>query len=485
MGLQIRLTHSLGDRLIELGAQPADAPVVVGRAADAPVQVPSANIAKQHCLLFVAENRWVVQDAGSPSGTYLNGEPVDEPAFLNSGDVITLGTSANPPTILVDPHGLGVIEAAEEAAPAPAVYAAPPQPGLPQPVARGGVTYAPQYAAPPQPMAPSGGIVDDEEDDNIFAAPAAAGFSQPAYAPAAPPAAQGGTGWENAPRDSRYYVPKPKRTNATTAGVVIGVASVLALGLGIWIYKTAQAKEEASKPKVIKVEKDSGTPRKGTSIFDERTFDKPKPKNTANTPGGSSQTTPTPPIRTASSDMGNTARPTPPPVETEEKIDPRKQDEKWQEVELARTKDPVAAIVAFHSYLESTPDTPFKKDLDQYMDEAVDRIWWNRIDELFKDRDQYQQEIATRKNDLAISQDAEFKKTLQAEITRLEEKRTRAEERLKEQMKFEGKDRPDIYSDAQLAKLRTQRDAEFYAQWKQQVVTSIQKRRTVPWSQNR
>lgn len=478
MGLQIRLTHSLGDRLIELPAQSADVPLVVGRAANAAVQVPSANIAKQHCLLFVADNRWVVQDGGSPTGTFLNGESVDEPAFLNSGDVITLGSSVNPPTILVDPHGLGVMEAPEEQA-APVAYA-PPAAGLPQPMARG---YAAAPVAPlPQPGAAASGYDDADDQVNLFGAAAApAPVRQPAYGGYAPPAPQQGDGWENIPQETRYYVPKPQRTNSATAGIVIGVSCVVALGLGIWIYKAAMAKEEASKPKVIKVEKPAPNVGKGTSIFDERTFEKPKPKTPEKT-GSSGSTGGTgwkPPAKTNNEMTTATAMPA---VETEEKIDPRKQDEKWQAVEMARTNDPVVAIIAFNEYAASAPDSPFKKDLDQYQEEALDRIWWKRINELFQERDQHQHEIAAKKNDLAISQDPEFKKGLQAEITKLEEKRERAANRLKEQMKFEGTEAPDIYNDALLAKLRAQRDTELYAKWKDEVLRSIKSRRSLPWS---
>ena len=81
--MQVRLTHSLGERLIELSPCGPDEPAIVGRAQAATVQVPSAAVAKSHCLLFVAEGRWVLQDAGSQS-TFLNGEPVTDPAFVNS-----------------------------------------------------------------------------------------------------------------------------------------------------------------------------------------------------------------------------------------------------------------------------------------------------------------------------------------------------------------------------------------------------------------
>ena len=57
MGLQVRLRHPLGDRLIELEQRPAQQPVVVGRMAGADVQVPSAAVASKHAVLFVHQGR--------------------------------------------------------------------------------------------------------------------------------------------------------------------------------------------------------------------------------------------------------------------------------------------------------------------------------------------------------------------------------------------------------------------------------------------
>src|SRR3954447_21955303 len=147
MGLQLRMTHSLGQRLVEVEARKADQAIVVGRASSAEVQIPSANISKRHCLLFVHDGRWVVQDADSPSGTFLNGERLTEPAFINSGDVISLGRGSNPPTLTVDPHSVGVTEEVNEPAPAMRVTAnTPSQPWSPPPAP------APSHAMPPPLM---------------------------------------------------------------------------------------------------------------------------------------------------------------------------------------------------------------------------------------------------------------------------------------------------------------------------------------------
>src|SRR6185503_5848911 len=98
MGLQVRLAHSLGETLIDLEERGIDRPVVVGRSSTAEVQVPSTSIAKQHCFLFIHGGKWALQDAGSATGTYLNGTPVKEPALVRSGDVITLGTGNGAPS---------------------------------------------------------------------------------------------------------------------------------------------------------------------------------------------------------------------------------------------------------------------------------------------------------------------------------------------------------------------------------------------------
>src|SRR5690349_10532730 len=73
MGLQVRLRHSLGEKRYALPARTADRPVTVGRSAQADMQIPSIHAAPVHCVLFVHDGKWVVQDAGGTTGTLVNG----------------------------------------------------------------------------------------------------------------------------------------------------------------------------------------------------------------------------------------------------------------------------------------------------------------------------------------------------------------------------------------------------------------------------
>ena len=103
MGLLVRVRHALGERVLDLPDRTLDNPLAVGRASGSDVQVPSASVAPKHCVLFLHEGHWVVQDVGSATGTYLNGEPVVAPVLLQIGDVIQIGNEAAAPTIEVDP----------------------------------------------------------------------------------------------------------------------------------------------------------------------------------------------------------------------------------------------------------------------------------------------------------------------------------------------------------------------------------------------
>ena len=62
---QVRLIHPLGDRLIDLPPREIDRPLVVGRAMDADIPVPSVNVSRRHCVLFMHEGRWVIEDGRS------------------------------------------------------------------------------------------------------------------------------------------------------------------------------------------------------------------------------------------------------------------------------------------------------------------------------------------------------------------------------------------------------------------------------------
>src|SRR5258706_734126 len=105
MTLQVRLVHALGDRLIDLPEKTIDSPIVVGRAVDAQLQVPSVNVSRRHCVLVVHEGQWAVEDGGTSGGTYINGQPASGPAFVNSGDGLSPRRGPPAPTLVIERFG--------------------------------------------------------------------------------------------------------------------------------------------------------------------------------------------------------------------------------------------------------------------------------------------------------------------------------------------------------------------------------------------
>jgi hypothetical protein len=324
-----------------------------------------------------------------------------------------------------------------------------PAPALPPPVAR------------PPMAAPAGGR----------GMPAYAGLGYPPQSAGAP-AVEEPTGWEDVPPPTKqFYVPKRRGTSGGT----IAVFAVLSIGIVIggvyWIYTVYQKRMANVVPEVIVV-KPNKPEAKPTSVFDFGKNGKPRAATTQSAAR----------VRAApqSQPMEGSASAEPPP-------DPRRQDPEWLEIEHARFEEPVLAIVKFNDYLDRLPDTPYKKDLEKYTEEAVDRLWWKRLVELFKERDSAQKEIEDRKVQIAQSQDAEFKKGLEGEIAKFAEQRDRADETIRVQMKFTGQSPPNVYDSQDLAIGRANRDAAIYATWKQQVLATIKHSRgqRLPWRSSR
>jgi hypothetical protein len=463
MGLQVRLTHSLGERLIDLQERGVDRPIVVGRSSTAEVQIPSTTVAKRHCMLFLHEGRWAVQDAGSPSGTFLNGKPVKEPAPVRTGDVITIGAEAGAPSITIDPYGLGIAgEIDEESTPppfsrdpkgsAPAAHESPavesqPAPVSPPPAAGarysvprapavGPVAYAPPRAAPPQYVAPTYAPQANEEPQDDWTS----------------------AEWADVPRDSSYYVPKPKRVSpAVMVWTVLFCLAVL--GGVIWAVRNAQQRQRQNMAKApVVIEEEDPTTRRVAPTAPSTT------------------TRPAAPTAAA-----------PPQMTEPEPPDPRREEESWQAVERTRLEDPVIAIVKFNDYLELQPDTPFRKDVDKYVDEALDRLWWARVVELFGEIDEAKKEIARRQEELKLAKDEQFKKNLEEEIRQLSEKRELAERRLRTEMKFTAAEPPNLHDSQRLAHFRSQRPDAYYQKWKTEVYDLIRrsKGQRLPWKEVR
>jgi DNA-binding winged helix-turn-helix (wHTH) protein len=65
-----------------------------GRSETCDVVIPSPTVSRVHAQIELQHNRYILSDAGSSNGTYINGRRLEEPTQLSTNDEIWLGSSA-------------------------------------------------------------------------------------------------------------------------------------------------------------------------------------------------------------------------------------------------------------------------------------------------------------------------------------------------------------------------------------------------------
>jgi pSer/pThr/pTyr-binding forkhead associated (FHA) protein len=435
MGLQLRVRHALGARVVEIDPRGPQRPIVIGRTAEADVQVPIGTVAPAHCVLYMERDQWVIQDNGSSTGTYVNGSPISGPVYLNFGDVVTLGESDAAPTIEIDPMGI-----ARRARP----VAGGPEGRQPQPTEQ-----------EPQALYPDAARDLSQRQENDW------------------PAEEGDTvvdlgGASRSGFRRRRAAPKQR----DYVGITVGAA--LAIILLAWIVVAKMMKDDepqqAAAPAVQDVR---GGSKGGKNIFDFPETDKTKPK-------ASAEPTVLPPVAVAPAE--ETPRPTPAPADT----DPERMTDEWKAVVDANApaEKPGKALWTIVDYRRLHPGK-FEAELKQYEDAAFDRLWWERIKELCELRDSLQMEIDKKNSEIAQETEAGFKAKLVKEKDFLQFRRQNAIEALTQEMGYAAKEPPNLFDPAQLANLRQKRIPETYEGWKRRVISSLMRTRGLPWERTR
>jgi uncharacterized protein YjbI with pentapeptide repeats len=87
LGGQLRLVEQDGPR--ELFIEPGER-VLVGRGPDADVRIDFTRVGRRQAYLSFKAGRWLIEDAGSPSGTYVNRRSIHGPTLLEVNDRIDL-----------------------------------------------------------------------------------------------------------------------------------------------------------------------------------------------------------------------------------------------------------------------------------------------------------------------------------------------------------------------------------------------------------
>jgi DNA-binding winged helix-turn-helix (wHTH) protein len=75
----------------------------LGRSETCDLVIPRSTVSRIHARIELQHNRYLISDAGSSNGTFVNGRRIEEPVQLSTGDEIWLGSS-DTPLIFSDPE---------------------------------------------------------------------------------------------------------------------------------------------------------------------------------------------------------------------------------------------------------------------------------------------------------------------------------------------------------------------------------------------
>jgi pSer/pThr/pTyr-binding forkhead associated (FHA) protein len=64
--------------------------LLVGREDDCEIVIPSRQVSRSHARLTLSEEGVLLEDLGSKNGTHINGKPLEEPVYLQDGDIIQI-----------------------------------------------------------------------------------------------------------------------------------------------------------------------------------------------------------------------------------------------------------------------------------------------------------------------------------------------------------------------------------------------------------
>jgi hypothetical protein len=489
MSLQVRLRHALGERVLELPEREVSAPLIVGRGREADVQVPSISVAPQHCVLFIHEGQWVVQPMDG--SLTLNGDTIVEPAALQIGDILALGNNASAPLLQIDPIGAaegrtGPVMAAAVVPPAsrPSLRPTNPTWGAPAPAPAPAPLTAPHhaYSAPPAPPQ--------------LQAAADAGYAEPG--------GEDAVDWNTATEESttptrRKYAARRQTSSQGAMVAVIVIGGIVFIGMIVWAYNATHQPpppvvvEQAPPPKTVakrpfKMFDIDGDQADARQMQTDKAAGKTAPPPPEPQPSAPADPAPASPSNTATPSEPASAAPAPSPsassdAETASSKEPSgPPDPAWHGIELAHTdtRHQGLSIIQYDEYRRNNPGKNVA-ELNQYMDEAVNWLYWQRVAQLWKRRDDLAAQIKQKEMDLRNQPPGAFHTQLETEKADLTKKLNEATVSLTDDMAYTSDVPPDMESPTVLQKLSASRNAEKFEDFKRHVLKYVRTNHGSVW----
>jgi len=147
--------------------------------------------------------------------------------------------------------------------------------------------------------------------------------------------------------------------------------------------------------------------------------------------------------------------------------------------EAAVHSPPTAAVVIIEDFRAQHRDPLWEPHLDRLLDTAMDRLWWQRVSELIRQRQEVSRQINELRVEQARTNDAAQRRRQTERIESLRQRLDRVATELRD-MKYTATEAPDRMNAQQLDAIRQQRDPAAFAIWKARVRTTLLRTRGVP-----
>jgi len=471
MPLQVRFRHAAQQRLLDLPDRGVSHPLTIGRGSGVDLRIPFEPVAPQHAALYLHEGTWVIQPMSG--AVTLRGQPLTGPTKLGSGDVITLGADGSAPTLEIDPNRI----AGGSAAPAPArAPAAAPSAARPQP-APAPAPIRPRPASPASEMLsqePSATFPDGETDAG------ADGDDTIEWDPQA-----------QLPSTTQFYTPKGRRTPALAIILAVIIGGGAFVAVGVYAY------QKTRHPPIVVVRQDSsGAPaivKKPKALIDlngdqelarqahaKDQTDASPATSPAATDDASAVSSPAPAGSSAAAAdrTAIAAHPvhdtTPPPPPAHEEAPPDPNDTEWNEIRSAHfnVRHQGVAILKYDEYRRDHPGK-FTAQLDQYTDEAINWLYWQRVAQLWARQDELVAQLRQKTRDITNQPAGDFHDQLVKDKADLQTKADQTKDLLTNEMGYRGDAPPDLESPKQLKTLAESRDPAKYTAFRRRVLRYV------------
>jgi hypothetical protein len=157
-------------------------------------------------------------------------------------------------------------------------------------------------------------------------------------------------------------------------------------------------------------------------------------------------------------------------------------DPAWDEIEMAR-HDVRHIGLSVNKYDAYRRDHPGKNTaaLDKFLDEAANWLFWQRISQLWKARDELITEIRRKDTDLKYQPPGAFHDQLAKDRADLLAKHDQANDAITNEMGYSGDTAPDLENPTQLQTLAQSRDPAKYAAFKTRVLKYVRDYHGAVW----